>query len=382
MPSQTVWIVLSCAFATSSMAMPLVAQSPSTENISDNSSYRSVEYWVEQLSSDHYLRRETAQKRLIQAGNDAVPALEKVLGKADLETTELAIRSLGEIALAQRPDDDSGAWAALDRISTKHAGSKASRAKLVVDDVNEYRSEQAREAIVAAGVFIGTDEFVVQAIAESHLIIQIDDSWRGDLKALDWLRWVRGVRFARVVGKALNHEVLSRLVKMPDLKTISLMEGNLDLETIVTLQEMPSIHSLELRYIPVDESIADAIQKLPLRSSLSLIGTDLPRAKVDAMRLALPGLKIEYKQGGFLGVNGNDGLGVCQINRVLPGSAAENAGLRPGDAITKIGDTVIRQFSDLQAKIGEHNEGDSLDVEFDRNGRNLRTTVVLGKQTE
>ncbi len=368
-----------------SVSPEIVAPDPQVPDAqASESDERSVEYWVEQLSNDHYLRRESAQKRLIRSGDAAVAALESSLDDSDLETTELAIRALGEIALSQEPNDDSGAWAALDRIATRRAGSKASRAKSTLDEVNDFRSERARIAIAEAGVFIGIDEFVIQAISESHLIVQIDDSWRGDLKALDWLRWVRDIKHARVRGNAIRGEVLKRLVKMPDLKNISLLEGTIDREGLEILQTMKSIQTLEFRYIPVAESLTDEITQLPLRSSLSLIGTDLPPAAVESLRESLPGLKIEYKQGGYLGVSGGDGpLGFCQINRVLPGSAAEAAGLVAGDFITKIGDTQIRRFSDLQDKIAQHNEGDSLTVEFHRSletKETMETTVVLGKQ--
>ncbi len=380
--------VLSCGEVAAQPDTSQIGAEPSgdtrtgAEEAGSRTEVRSPEYWAGQLSSDHYLRRETAQQRLIESGDGAIGALESVLESSDLETTELAIRALGEIALAQRPDDDSGAWAALDRVSTQRAGSKASRAKLMINDVNEYRSEQAKIAIAASGIFIGTDDFVVQAIAESHLIIQIDDSWRGDLKALDWLRWIRDIRFARVVGSAINPEVLARLVRMPDLKTISLMDGKIDAAGITMLNEMRSIHTLEFRYVPLDDKLADAIQKLPMRSALSLIGTDLGRVKVDSMREALPGLKIEYKQGGYLGVSGGDGQAFCQINSVLPGSAAEKAGLQAHDVILQIGETPIRQFADLQNKIAEYSEGDSLSIQFKRGLQQIETTVVLGKQTE
>ncbi len=343
---------------------------------------RDLEYWVGQLSSDHYLRRESAQQKLIRAGDEAVGPLENVLATADLETTELAIRALGEISMAQKPNDDSGAWAALDRISTKRAGSKANRAKIALEEVNSYRSETAIEAIRGAGVTIGVDEFVIQAISESNIILQINSSWRGDIDVLDWLRWVRKVQFARIEGPAVNREVLKRLAKMPDLHSITLVDGTIDVETIKSLQAITSITALELRYTHLDEKLADAITELPLRSSLSMIGTDLAMSKVEAMREKLPGLKIEYKQGGYLGVGGSDFGNVCEINRVLFGSAADKAGLKVGDRIERIGDTEIKLFSDLQAKVSQHQEGDSLTIEYSRQGNKAKVTVVLGKQIE
>ncbi len=371
------FVALACLVAsTLAAAQPPVEIQP--RNIQD----RSVEYWVEQLASNHYLRRETAQQQLIKAGDEAVQPLEQAMVRGDLETTELAIRALGEIAMAQAPDDDSGAWAAINRIATRAAGSKASRAKLVVEEIGTHRSKVAVERLVAGGVYVGSDDFVVQAISTTQVIVQISDTWNGDLQVLEWLRWVQNIQFARVQGAALQKDVLSRLVKMPDLRTIALVDGDIDDATLEPLKQMRSIHSLEIRYVPINETIADQIAKLPIRSSLTLMGTDLASKKVAAMREELPGLKIEYKQGGFLGVQCTDGLNACQINVIVPGSGAQLAGLQPGDVIIKIGDIKVDKFLDLRQKIDEHSEGDELPIEFLRLGQPMQASVTLGRLRE
>ena len=51
------------------------------------------------------------------------------------------------------------------------------------------------------------------------------------------------------------------------------------------------------------------------------------KARYEAMREALPGLTIDHKQGGFLGVTCLDTLDACQISGIVAGGAAEAAGL-------------------------------------------------------
>lgn len=347
-----------------------------------NDPERGVEYWAEQLSSNYYLRRETARRKLIQFGDESVEVLEQALVDADLETTELAIRALGEIALNQKADDVSGAWEALERIATRRAGSKANRARLAWEEVNVVRSVKAIEEIRAAGIEIGSDEFSIQSSSKESVVLRINSSWNGDLEALKWLRWARKIQFAHLEGPVMTRDVLELVALMPDLATVMLSDGTLDVEALEALKSFPKIDTLEIRYTHLDEPMADVIMDIPLRASLSLIGTDLPKAKVDAMREKLPGLMIEYKQGGYLGVGGGEANNACVINRVLYGSAAEKAGLQSGDIIVRIDDTPIKTFGDLQDKVSQHYEGDTLTIEYKRHTVPAKTTVVLGKLVE
>ena len=69
-----------------------------------------IAYWVSQLGNDHYLRREMASKKLIEAGPPAIEDLVKVIDTGDLEVVERATHVIAEIAFARPPRDDGGAW--------------------------------------------------------------------------------------------------------------------------------------------------------------------------------------------------------------------------------------------------------------------------------
>lgn len=341
-----------------------------------------IGYWVTQLGSDQYLRRRRASRWLIDAGTDAVPVLVSNLGTGDLESTRRGIEVLHEISLQQPPSEESGAWAALLEIAESGVGSQASRALSAIDEIRQHRDHIARERLAAKEVYVGVAEFVVRATSDQRRIVQIDQDWGGDFEHLQWLRWVQGVRYARVVGEAVKPEVVEQLVRMPDLETITFLEGNVDAELLGRLAEMKQIRDLEFRYVPMGEELSDALVQLPIRSSLSLMGTGMPEDVVEEMRAARPGLQIEHRQGGFLGVSCANDFNICQVNSVISDSAAEQAGLIPGDVIVGIEETEVTRFKELQDAINRHLPGDEITIRYSRGGVVEETTAKLGKQEE
>lgn len=341
-----------------------------------------IRYWVSQLSSDQYLRRRRAVRQLVRRGPSAVPLVVDKIGAGDLEFTRLAVEVLQEIAHTESPHVDGGAWGALQELAASGVGSHASRAISAVEEILTYRGEIARERLAARGVYIGMAEFVVRATSDFRPIVQIGEGWDGDLETLHWLRWVSGVRHARLVGDAVRPEVVDRLVRMPDLETIAILDGKVGPDLFRSLAAMERIQNLEFRYSPVKAEWADAILDLPIRASLSLMGTGIPAHKVDEMRAARPGLQIEFRQGGFLGVTCPPDFQVCQITGVVPGSAAEQAGLIPNDIIVGIGEQKISRFKDLQDAINQHLPGDDLEIRYSRGGVVRETTATLGRMQE
>ncbi|MFJ9946503.1 S1C family serine protease [Kitasatospora sp. NPDC091207] len=65
---------------------------------------------------------------------------------------------------------------------------------------------------------------------------------------------------------------------------------------------------------------------------------------------------------------------------VTPGGAADKAGLKPGDVITKLGGSPIENGPALVSKIWTHKPGETVDVEYTRNGQTLTTKVTLAER--
>ncbi|MCI2416658.1 trypsin-like peptidase domain-containing protein [Saccharopolyspora sp. K220] len=86
-----------------------------------------------------------------------------------------------------------------------------------------------------------------------------------------------------------------------------------------------------------------------------------------------------------LGVFGTDGQsGGATISSVVAGSAAEQAGLKTGETIVKVGSQTVSSFADLIAKINANAPGSkiSLTVADPQGGNQRQVEVTLGSQQD
>lgn len=71
----------------------------------------------------------------------------------------------------------------------------------------------------------------------------------------------------------------------------------------------------------------------------------------------------------------------AKINNVTKGSAAEKAGLKEGDVITKVDDTKIETPEDLSKTIGKYKPEDKAAITYMRDKKEQKANVVLNKRT-
>jgi Do/DeqQ family serine protease len=67
------------------------------------------------------------------------------------------------------------------------------------------------------------------------------------------------------------------------------------------------------------------------------------------------------------------------VSQVTEGSAAEKAGIKPGDVITSINNQTIKSNSELRNAIGLSRVGDKLDVALIRDRKPMRVTAVIAE---
>jgi len=73
----------------------------------------------------------------------------------------------------------------------------------------------------------------------------------------------------------------------------------------------------------------------------------------------------------------NDDEEGVKVNSVIAGSAAEKAGLKPGDLIMKIDGTELYASEDLVREIKAHQPGDAVTITYIRNGKRNETQAIL-----
>ncbi len=86
------------------------------------------------------------------------------------------------------------------------------------------------------------------------------------------------------------------------------------------------------------------------------------------------------RQGGtraFLGVQSNTDVDGARLLRVVPGSAADRAGLREGDVLIRLAGAPLASFDDLRGALHERHAGDRVDVVYVRNGERYSVVTTL-----
>ena len=82
----------------------------------------------------------------------------------------------------------------------------------------------------------------------------------------------------------------------------------------------------------------------------------------------------------FLGITSEEGSGGARITGVTSNSAAEKAGLKKGDIITKINDESISDHGDVSKAIGKLKPEDKVTITYKRDGKESKATATLGKR--
>ncbi|MFI8874844.1 S1C family serine protease [Streptomyces sp. NPDC055243] len=72
--------------------------------------------------------------------------------------------------------------------------------------------------------------------------------------------------------------------------------------------------------------------------------------------------------------------GASGTEAVTPNGPADKAGLKPGDVITKLDDTVIDSGPTLIGQIWTHKPGDTVEITYTRDGKEHKVDVVLGER--
>ena len=74
----------------------------------------------------------------------------------------------------------------------------------------------------------------------------------------------------------------------------------------------------------------------------------------------------------------DEGLYIVEVNEFSP---AEKAGLKAGDLIVKADGKRVKTFEELQEVKNSKEEGDSINIEFIREGKTQNATITLTSNT-
>ena len=120
------------------------------------------------------------------------------------------------------------------------------------------------------------------------------------------------------------------------------------------------------------------------------IGFAIPSTTADTVISALEHGGVVPR--GYLGVNiqpftsemadsmGVKSAGGAIVDETMPGTPAAEAGLKPGDVITKLNGKEVKDAADLTLRIGSFKPGDKVELTYMRNGEEKTAQVTLADQ--
>jgi putative serine protease PepD len=278
---------------------------------------------------------------------------------------------------------------------------------------------QIRPVAAGSGVVISADGLV---ITNAHVVLLTDPSGRPLTNPVITAKMADGkARTASVLGVAADNDIaLLRLQETAGLKPARLGDsdalqvgddvvaiGNaLDLGVQPTVTR--GIISAKNRTLSVDANLTlsnllqtdAAINHGNSGGALAnaageVIGINsagIPDAQNVGFAIAINKVKplIEQLKTGhnpaasavsFLGITTEQTAQGVAITGVARGSAADAAGLRPGDVITAIDGHAVTSPADVGSAISGHKPGDAINITVDRNGTSVNVTATLGSRT-
>lgn len=262
---------------------------------------------IRDLASPQFAQREDAARRLVEAGRPALPPLERAIAAGDLEVATRAVEIVREMMDADDEELTTAARRFLERLAEQEVSPVARLAESALEFQLVGMAQAARERLEACGVVIRDRGPLAGG---RGLEVEFNAAWRGTVD--DW----RQLPLLRGVG-------------------------------------MVSVHGVK-----IDEPVVAVLGRLRSVRRLDLFGTGIDDAQATTLRTRLPETEIDIRKGGKLGV-GCDALGgPCVITLVQPGSAADRAGIRPGDVVVGASGDPVGSFAELTAKLAEHGPGE------------------------
>ncbi len=269
-----------------------------------------ISSWIGELDSDLFDTRERAQKRLTEAGQPAIKAISQVARNGTLEGST---RALNILLAWSEAEDPKLVVAALEELATlENRPKEASLAKELLADVRENLA--LKEIVKLGGSFqLGVQiSGVINMRPERSVQVVIGAEWKGGLEGLDHLEEVPHAALVCFHSPPLGDEALPILERLPQLKRVE------------------------------------------------LYGTKMSPQAIEELQTKLVTAVIDVRSGAFLGVQGDTFANQAHVAKVVSGSAADKAGIKEKDIITKFNGQEVKDFVTLTGLIAQHQPGDSV----------------------
>ena len=231
------------------------ANEPSTATREDVGSKRGdptseeIRTWVAQLGSNRYTVRERAVRRLMDAGPLAVQPLVDGIRQNNIEAR---MRGLGVLRDLAMQDNDQAVVAerAIEELGKLRGTSVAQRAADIQKSLREIRTQRAERILRRFGASLGSlEDYDEQAVLRtSAVMVTLGKAWRGELKHLQYLKWMPAGIKVRLRGESFTDEWLAELANIPNVVGLELNRTRISDQAFKSLAAMNWLRTLQIRY--------------------------------------------------------------------------------------------------------------------------------------
>jgi hypothetical protein len=301
------WVLLIASIASSGF----VWADETAKNPAPKATAEQIGDWVAELDSNLFDDRERAQKNLIQSKMIGLDAVAEAARNGSLECSTRAINIL--LAWSEAEDHEL-VLAALEKLSTMDSHPKQSLlAKELLADVRENMSLESIEKLGGSYQLMYLPNGGLLGRQQKNVQVFIGAEWKGGLEGL-------------------KH-----------------------------LENVPNIWVLGFHSPPLGDEALDVLEKIPRLNRVELYGTkQITPEAIESVQKKLTAVTFDVRSGAFLGVQGGQITDRAQVLEVVKGSAADVAGIKQNDIITKLDGKEIKDFTTLTGLIGKHEPGDSV----------------------
>ncbi len=288
--------------------------------------------WIAALDDDRFHVRESATQQLRHAGAQAVGPLREAAAQGSLEVIVRAVDVLQTMAADEDRALARAAKSALEELAADRITAASQYATAALGALRVVEQRRAIEDLFALGGAFGSGSIPGGPTTPSH--VELKKSWRGGDQRLDLLRHLIQLDRLSIYGSQITDAAVPHLAVLKNLRR------------------------------------------------LELYGTRITDQGLEQLRTALPATEIDIRRGGLLGVRGQPSDVVCRFTDVAPGTAAERAGLQPGDVVLQCEGQPVADFKAMTAIIATKHGGDKLQMTILRGERRLQVEVTLGEWGE
>ena len=190
------------------------------------------------------------------------------------------------------------------------------------------------------------------------------------------------------LGMVQMDESTVRMLANMDLLALRMEECEISPGAIKAFSSLTSVRELSWTRTPISGELFDAMAKLPALQTVNLSVSKFLHEDKKRFEQQRPSCRFINVPVAFLGVQGPQTISSyqqeedCLIEQVVADSSAAKAGIEPGDIIRKVSGQPIDKFEELRMFITQHNAGESLELDVERDGKIIKIPVKLGSIDE